>query len=107
MIAHPPCTFLTNSSVWALKDPDFERYPGVGYENPAGMLSSLWRKPDQKIQPWQFGEDASKGTCLWLKGLPALVETDNVKRPAGERYANQTAGGQNKLSPSGDREAAK
>lgn len=144
MIAHPPCTYLTVSAAWAFADPDFEKYPGVGYhqqvepgtltgaarrkareealefvkrlydcdiprvaiENPIGNISSLWRGPDQIIQPWMFGEDASKGTCLWLKGLPRLRATKIVRpRDVGgrPRWANQTDGGQNKLSPSDDR----
>lgn len=48
-------------------------------ENPIGIMSSLWRKPDQIVQPWMFGHAESKATCFWLKGLPKLVETNNVK----------------------------
>ena len=51
----------------------------IAIENPIGCVSSRWRKPDQIIQPYEFGHDASKRTCLWLKGLPKLTETDNVK----------------------------
>jgi hypothetical protein len=143
-IFHPDCTYLTCSAEWAYKDPDFERYPGVGYhqklkpgtlfgaarrkaradavlfvkillaapipriaiENPVGHLTQHIGKADQTIQPHQFGDDASKATCLWLKNLPPLVPTKNIAprmingRP---RWANQTDGGQNKLPPSADR----
>ena len=50
--------------------------PKICLENPVGRISSAFRKPDQIIQPWQFGEDASKKTCLWLKGLPLLKPTN-------------------------------
>ena len=74
--------------------------PRIAIENPVGIMSSVWRKPDQIIQPWMFGEDASKATCLWLKGLPLLAPTNIICK---ERYANQTPSGQNKLGPSPDR----
>lgn len=48
-------------------------------ENPVGIMSNIWRKPDQIINPWQFGHTENKKTCLWLKNLPKLYETDNVK----------------------------
>jgi len=57
--------------------------PMVAIENPVGIMSSVWRKPDQIIQPYEFGEEASKKTCLWLKGLPKLVGTKLVS--SGER----------------------
>lgn len=162
-VFHPPCTYLTNAAEWAFADPDFTRYPGVGYhqrlelgtlfgaarrqaredasalfmrivaldiehkaiENPKGAMSSAYRSPDQTIQPHQFGDDASKGTCLWLFNLPRLP-IDPSRRAAGrlvrvprdgaplvsdarpwepgygklvERWSNQTDGGQNKLTP--------
>lgn len=50
----------------------------VAIENPIGLLSSRWKKPDQIIQPWQFGDEASKSTCLWLKNIPPLIETKVV-----------------------------
>ena len=50
----------------------------VCIENPVGVMSSLFRKPDQVIQPWMFGDEATKTTCLWLKGLPLLVPTNIV-----------------------------
>ena len=55
----------------------------IAIENPVGIMSNRWRKPDQKIQPWMFGDEASKLTCLWLKNLPKLRETDVVGH--GER----------------------
>jgi hypothetical protein len=76
--------------------------PRIAIENPVGIMSSVWRKPDQIIQPWMFGEDASKATCLWLKGLPKLTPTNIIRK---ERYANQTPSGQNKLGPSPERAA--
>jgi len=81
-------------------------YPKVAIENPIGIMSTLFRKPDQIIQPWQFGDDASKATCLWLRGLPLLKPTKIIAprlvngRP---RWGNQTDSGQNKLPPSTDR----
>lgn len=112
-VLHPMCTFLTVSAAWAFKDPDYTKYPGVGYhqkikpetlvgearrrardealrtiesilnlpfplgmENPAtSFINNALRPPDQVIQPYQFGDDASKGTGLWLNGFPPLVPT--------------------------------
>ena len=54
--------------------------PKIAVENPVGIISTHWRKPDQIIQPWMFGDEASKGTCLWLKGLPKLIPTKIVGR---------------------------
>ena len=127
-IFHPPCTYLTVAGNRHYADrPDlylpathfatsfFDYAPQVAVENPIGRLSSLFRKPDQIIQPYEFGEDASKKTCLWLKGLPKLL-VDGSKRKAGrmvefppgsgkivERWSNQTDSGQNRLGPSEDR----
>lgn len=154
-VFHPMCTVMTVSSSWALKDPDFERYPGVGYhqklkpetlrgkerrdqqqiefenfrrlralpfpvaiENPApSMISTNICKPDQVFHPHHFGDDASKGTGLWLTGdTPKLVLKSPEDQAAGRlvewpegsgrmvrRWANQTDGGQNNLSPGADR----
>jgi hypothetical protein len=80
--------------------------PKTAIENPVCIMSSLWRKPDQIIQPNQFGHDASKATCLWLKGLPTLRPTQYVEPRMVDgkpRWANQTDSGQNKLPPSDDR----
>lgn len=120
MIAHPPCTYLAVSGMhWTtrgLRDPkltedalDFVRrlmdapIERIALENPVSVISSRIRKPDQIIQPWWFGHDASKKTCLWLKNLPLLVPTNMLHGDAKTRRANQTASGQNKLPPSKDR----
>jgi len=100
MIAHPPCTYLTCAgNKWF--GPKYQRrfpnrllqmqeasdffmnlidapIPRIAVENPIGRMSSIYRKPDQIIQPWQFGHDARKATCLWLKGLPLLNPTTIV-----------------------------
>ena len=92
MIAHPPCTHLAVSGArwFAGKQPeqaealDFVRLllaapiPRIALENPVSIISSRIRKPDQIIQPWQFGHGETKATCLWLKGLPRLVPTQIV-----------------------------
>jgi hypothetical protein len=117
MIAHPPCTYLAVSGMhWTkrgLRDPKLTEdalifvnkllnapISRIALENPISVISSRIRKPDQIIQPWQFGHDASKKTCLWLKNLPHLIPTDIIKK---ELYSNQTKSGQNKLPPSKDR----
>lgn len=88
---------------------DFVRFlmdapiPRIAIENPVGCISTRIRKPDQIIQPWQFGENASKSTCLWLKGLPKLKPTKVLPGGRQARRANQTASGQNRLGPSADR----
>lgn len=92
MIAHPPCTYLAVSGARWFKDKQDEQREGVWFflqlararieriaiENPIGIMSSEWRKPDQIIQPWQFGHGETKATCLWLKGLPLLTPTNIV-----------------------------
>jgi hypothetical protein len=78
----------------------------IALENPVGFLSRAVGKPTQVIQPYWFGDDASKRTCLWMKGLPKLVPTHQVlPRMVGHlpRWGNQTDSGQNKLGPSSDR----
>lgn len=98
MIAHPPCTHLAVSGAkhFAAKIADgrlaaalfFVRrlldapIPRIALENPVSIISTRIRKPDQIIQPWQFGHEATKTTCLWLKGLPPLVPTDIVGKGA-------------------------
>jgi len=72
-------------------------------ENPVSVISTRIRKPDQVVQPWWFGDDASKKTCLWLKNLPLLEPTNKLPGDNKTRRANQTASGQNKLGPSPDR----
>lgn len=120
MIAHPPCTYLASSGLhWNKRRPERAAQTEqalafvlalanapiarIAIENPIGALSSRWRKPDQIIQPWQHGEDASKATCLWLKGLPPLQSTNVLPGGAKARRGNQTPSGQNKLGPSPDR----
>jgi hypothetical protein len=120
MIAHPPCTYLSVSGMhWTtrgLRDPKLTEdalefvqqlmdapIPRIAIENPVSIISSRIRKPDQIIQPWWFGHDASKKTCLWLKNLPLLQPTDMLPGDAKTRRANQTPSGQNKLGPSKDR----
>lgn len=80
--------------------------PRIALENPIGCISTRIRKPDQTIQPWQFGHDASKATCLWLKNLPTLKPTQEVAPRivnGRKRWGNQTDSGQNRLGPSDDR----
>jgi site-specific DNA-cytosine methylase len=123
MIGHPPCTYLSVSGMhWTargLRDPqltedalDFVRrlmdapIKKICVENPISVISSRIRKPDQIIQPWQFGHDASKATCLWLHGLPPLRPTALIAPRivnGKKRWGNQTDNGQNKLTPSADR----
>ena len=94
LIAHPPCTHLAVSGArwWASKPPslqadalDFVRLllaapvPHIALENPVSAISSRVRKPDQVIQPWQFGHGEVKATCLWLKNLPKLTPTHIVE----------------------------
>lgn len=93
MIAFPPCTHLSVSGARWFKDklPQqrnaimFVRWldgccvPRIAIENPIGVLSTRWRKPDQIIQPWQFGHGETKATCLWLKNLPKLAPTSIVE----------------------------
>jgi hypothetical protein len=95
MIAHPPCTDLAVSgAAWFANkrmvgsqqaSASFfmklakAEIPKIAIENPVCVMSSLWRKPDQVIQPWMFGHTEQKATCLWLKGLKPLIETNNVK----------------------------
>ena len=107
MIAHPPCTHLAASGAkhFAQKIADGRQQQGIDFfmrlaeanipkvaiENPVGVMSTKWRKPDQIIQPWQFGDEAQKSTCLWLKNLPKLVPTKIVGKgdfyisPKGKR----------------------
>lgn len=93
MIAHPPCTHLAVSGARWFKDKvkeqaeslDFVRklmecnIPKIAIENPISIISSKIRKPDQIIQPWQYGHGETKATCLWLKNLPKLKPTNIVE----------------------------
>ena len=117
MIAHPPCTFLAVSGArWMYnKDGsvnqerlrnqneglDFVRklmnapIDKIAIENPISVISSKIRKPDQIIQPWQFGDKAQKSTCLWLKNLPKLVHTNIVDK--GEFFEFTSKKGEKKI----------
>jgi len=95
LIAHPPCTDIAVSGAAWFKEKiadgrqqmalDFVRLlmdanvPRIAIENPISVISSKIRKPDQIVQPWMFGHRETKATCFWLKGLPKLRETNNVK----------------------------
>jgi hypothetical protein len=129
MIAHPPCTYLSSSGLhWNKRIPGREEQtheamlfvfnligegfidnpiPRICIENPVGRIGTAYRKADQIVQPWQFGDDASKTTCLWLKNLPPLLPTGPFISPrmvdGKPRWANQCDSGQNKLGPSDDR----
>lgn len=120
MIAHPPCTYLCSSGLhWNKRRPEraaltedalsFVRdlvgapINHIAIENPIGCISSRIRAPDQIVQPWYYGDDASKATCLWLKNLPLLKDTNRLPGDSKTRRANQTPSGQNKLGPSPDR----
>ena len=109
IIAFPPCTYLTvTGNRWfnidrygekaiqrhkdrkeaidffmAFANADCEK---IAIENPVGIMSSEWRKPNQIINPWQFGDAFEKKTCLWLRGLPELKPTDIVEIPPRKRF---------------------
>lgn len=147
IILHPVCRYLTVSGQHWVGRPGHEDRAGkvedavkefmlcteyrgrVCIENPGGIMSTRWRKPDQIIQPYCFGEDASKLTCLWLQGIPGLLPTRiiepryvccgiafdyalgkygcpncNGDKQAKPRWANQTDSGQNRLAPTKDPE---
>lgn len=99
VIAFPPCTDLAVSGARWFPEKrangsqqrsielfmKFANYPGkIAIENPIGIMSTLYRKPDQIIQPWQFGHGETKATCLWLKGLPLLTPTNIVEGREGK-----------------------
>jgi hypothetical protein len=77
--------------------------PRICIENPVPHKYAGLPKYSQTIQPWMFGEDASKRTCLWLKGLTPLTSTELISPGPTGKYANQTPSGQNKLGPSKNR----
>lgn len=100
MIAHPPCTYLCNGgNNWLNRRPDLNwrgnREVALDFfiflinapiekicvENPIGIVSTRYRKPDQVIHPWMFGHDVRKDTCLWLKNLPKLIPTNITDPP--------------------------
>ena len=101
IILHPPCTHLavcgngswadtaerTEAIEWTMDLWDAAGkniYTKIAMENPVGVLSSQWRKPDQYIQPWQYGHGETKKTGLWLHGLPQLIPTDIVSGREGK-----------------------
>lgn len=98
MIAHPPCTHLSVSGARWFKDKINEQIAAASFfiqlancsikkiciENPIGIMSTRYHKPDQIIQPWQFGHGETKATCLWLKGLPKLTPTNIVEGREGK-----------------------
>jgi hypothetical protein len=114
MIAHPPCTYLAVSGARHLynkdKTPNIERYknqaealefvqklmnadiPKIAIENPVSVISSKIRKPDQIIQPYWFGDSASKSTCLWLKNLPKLIPTNIVDKGQFKEWIDKNTG---------------
>lgn len=123
MVAHPPCTYLCSSGLHWNKRVlgraklteqalEFVRLlltapiKRIALENPIGAIGTRISKATQTIQPWQFGHDASKATCLWLRNLPPLRPTAIVPPRivnGKKRWANQTDSGQNRLPPSKDR----
>lgn len=109
IIAFPPCTYLTvtgnrwfnidrygEKAVQRYKDREkaiefFMMFANadcekIAIENPVGVMSTNWRKPNQIINPWQFGEPFEKNTCLWLKGLPNLEQTKIVEIPPRKNF---------------------
>ncbi len=113
MIAHPPCTHLAVSGARWFKNKKDKQYeaifffrklalcsiPKICIENPISIMSSHHRKPDQIIQPWQFGHGETKATCLWLKGLPKLLPSSIVpgrvarvhkEPPSKDRWKNRS-----------------
>ena len=111
IIAHPPCTYLTvTGNSWfnverygdkAIKR-EKDREEAIAFfmeianakcdkiviENPIGIMSTRWRKPDQIIQPYMFGDSAEKRTCLWLKGVSPLVPTEKVSPPERVKFSS-------------------
>ena len=114
MIAHPPCTYLSVSGARHLYNKDktsnIERYKNqaealnfvqrlmdvdiqrIAIENPISVISSHIRKPDQIIQPYWFGDSASKSTCLWLKNLPKLIPTNMVHKGEFKEWIDKKSG---------------
>ena len=118
MIAHPPCTHLAVSGARWFKNKVEEQkealqfvktlldapIPKIALENPVSVISTRIRKPDQIVQPYWFGHEATKTTCLWLKNLPLLEPTDMVGK--GERHITKSGRSLPKwynLPPSADR----
>ncbi len=117
MIAHPPCTYLCSSGLhWNKRTPgrqalteqalEFVRVlldsgiPRIAVENPIGCIGTQIRPYNQKLQPWQFGHDASKGTCIWTDGLPLLNHTKIIP-PKGWHLVTGTSNDFKKLKIDG------
>lgn len=117
VFAFPPCDHLAVSGArwFSEKQKDGRQQKGIDFflrftdlphvpytliENPIGIMSTVYRKPDQIIQPWQYGEDAKKSTCLWLKGLPLLQPTTPFNGDKKTKRANQRPDGQDRLGES-------
>jgi hypothetical protein len=108
VIAFPPCTHIANSGArwFKQKVADGRQQQGIEFfmrmakcrcdkvavENPIGIMSRIYRKPDQIINPWQFGDSMHKPTCLWLKGLPKLVPTSIVDRGSFMEWTDKNTG---------------
>ena len=109
VIAFPPCTHLAVSGAphFAKKRADGRQQQGIDFfniftnlshipkvaiENPIGIMSNIWRKPDQIIQPYMFGDEFSKSTCLWLKGLPLLTPTKMVGKGEFKEWIDKKTG---------------
>jgi hypothetical protein len=128
IIAHPPCTYMTNAGAWCLHRPDkfpdrwqqlqdaaimfwdvlhAEGCPLIAVENPVMVKYAKWivgRDQDFTFQPFHHGDPISKLTCIWSRGLPKLKKTEVLnKADYGGYWENQTPSGQNKLGPSADR----
>ena len=104
IVAFPPCTDLAVSGARYFKQKKADgrqdaaiaffmmianrNCPKIAIENPIGIMSTVWRKPDQIIQPYQFGHSTTKATCLWLKGLPLLQPTNIVDQGPRQYYAS-------------------
>lgn len=113
IIAHPPCTDLASSGAqyWPAKKADGRQQAAIAFflafmnlpcqriaiENPVGIIGTCYRKADQIVQPWMFGEPFNKKTCFWLKGLPLLLPTKIVE-PTHNWGSNSFRSGSRKLS---------
>lgn len=114
IVSFPPCTHLAVSGArhFAQKIADGRQQQGIDFfmkfanadcgriiiENPIGIMSNKWRKPDQIIQPWQFGDKFQKSTCLWLKGLDKLIPTEIVDKGEFKEWVDKKTG-KNKKQP--------
>ena len=119
VIAFPPCTHLAASGArwfenkkrngqqqlgigFFLAFTALDHIPKVAIENPVGIMSKIYRNPDQIIQPWMFGHPETKATCLWLKGLPLLAKTNDVSKEM-ETLSNAEKNRIHHMAPSPER----